>query len=454
MKKRILSLTLIIQLGFSCLWAQWSTLYMPNPRVQFSATSTGGVVYFGPGNNNGLPTPAIMAYTPRSNKWQRITLPGSSRTFSTMLAASDGKIYIAGGQSTTFSPIRYESTVNIYQPDQQKFAQANLSEARVVGAALEVGDRLLFAGGKRSNAPELYSSRVDVFNLKTQIWSRKELSLARVGIAAGTNGTVAIFAGGELNNNAVTNVIDVYLATSDTWTTLQLSEAKSYASCVVFDNKAYIIGGCFPNGMASDKVEILDLANLSFIPNNLRISRARCGSAAHKVGDKIVVAAGGLLDFQGNVWYDSFKEVDILDPKNQTLRRDQLQFDRINHAAAVLDDQLYIAGGLSMGIPLETIREVEVYRPTLTRSRSITDLPKLKVHPNPVSNGSVVIETDLQFFDDNLLLRLLDLNGQVILEQMMNAPKVQVELPDLPKGTYVFNLIGSKGTRNVSFMIF
>ncbi len=68
---------------------------------------------------------------------------------------------------------------------------------------------VLFAGGVIP--PGTHSSRVDIYDLATQTWSTAELSQARTAPAAVAAGNKIFFAGGEISDGTFpSNVVDIY----------------------------------------------------------------------------------------------------------------------------------------------------------------------------------------------------------------------------------------------------
>ena len=67
-------------------------------------------------------------------------------------------------------------------------------------AVATVGDKVLFAGGSNYDWVDV-TSRVDIYNATTNTWSTAELSVARHDLAAVTLGNKVFFAGGAIWRN-------------------------------------------------------------------------------------------------------------------------------------------------------------------------------------------------------------------------------------------------------------
>ena len=105
--------------------------------------------------------------------------------------------------------------------------QVQLKEGRTSLAAVNVQQYVIFAGGQTDlNTLEL-SDTIDIYNALTHTWyiTNQTLSVARTRISATSVGNLAFFAGGctDLENNTWTNIVDIYNAAKNNWTTRALS---------------------------------------------------------------------------------------------------------------------------------------------------------------------------------------------------------------------------------------
>jgi hypothetical protein len=104
-----------------------------------------------------------------------------------------------------------------------------LSVARWGIASIAVGNKIYFAGGELGDgAFDIYYSTVDIYDASTNTWSVATLSQPRSHIAAAAIGNKIFFAGGEKNLSYTTsNVVDIYDTLTQTWSTEHLSEPRS-----------------------------------------------------------------------------------------------------------------------------------------------------------------------------------------------------------------------------------
>ncbi len=99
---------------------------------------------------------------------------------------------------------------------------ASLNSARADLAACTVGQKAFFAGGWDGLSP---SDKVDIYDATTQTWTVSNLSVARVDLVAASAGTYAIFAGG-ISDGRISDVVDIYNVATDSWTVSKLSAPR------------------------------------------------------------------------------------------------------------------------------------------------------------------------------------------------------------------------------------
>jgi hypothetical protein len=86
-------------------------------------------------------------YDFNSKQWTSDQLPLTSSA--AQIAATNNKVYIAGGVIGSYADPVVVNYVNIYDYNTQIWSKkTKLSQARRVGAATSIGDKVLFAGGK------------------------------------------------------------------------------------------------------------------------------------------------------------------------------------------------------------------------------------------------------------------------------------------------------------------
>ncbi|HLF45838.1 MAG TPA: PKD domain-containing protein [Chitinophagaceae bacterium] len=127
----------------------------------------------------------------------------------------------------------------------------NLSQARKVSTVGIVNNKIFFAGGIAAPSGPLpppgpnYSSRVDIYDIPTNTWSTAELSQARTDLTAVTSGNSIYFAGGFAYGP--TSRVDVYNSSTDLWTTIEMPNAGSKFASIAMGNKLFVAGGDYLN---------------------------------------------------------------------------------------------------------------------------------------------------------------------------------------------------------------
>jgi hypothetical protein len=147
--------------------------------------------------------------------------------------------------------------------------------------------------GSKGLGYHTYANAVDLYNVTSGTWSTAQLSAARSLLAATSVGNVAIFAGGLFaadSNNVVSNVVDLYNVVSGTWSTAQLSVARSYLAATSVGNVAIFAGGFGYSW--TDAVDLYNSASGTW--STAQLSERRFGLAATSV-ENVAMFAGGFL---------------------------------------------------------------------------------------------------------------------------------------------------------------
>jgi kelch-like protein 20 len=228
-------------------------------------------------------------------------------------------VLFAGGVDSSFGASK---VVDIYDVLSNTWSTAQLSEARFNLAAGAVGNKILFAGGAASIG---FSKTVDIYDVVSNDWTTAQLSEARSSLAGGGLGNKVLFAGGLSNTGVDSKTVDIYNVSSNSWTTARLSEARENLTAAAAGNKILFGGGntvhWLPGGSgnivdsgASKTVDIFDVSSNTWAATQL--SEARENPAAAGSGNKILYAAGAILDSSLNsgtmsTFYRGSKTVDI-----------------------------------------------------------------------------------------------------------------------------------------------
>jgi hypothetical protein len=185
------------------------------------------------------------------------------------------------------------SVVDIYNVSSNTWTTASLSQARVYLAATSVGNLAFFAGGGTfANGGQIggYSSLVDIYNASSNTWTTASLSQPRRELTATSVGDLALFAGGLSVGAAPTyfSIVDIYNASSNSWTTASLSQARDILAATSLGDLAFFAGG--ENGTDSSVVDIYNASSNTWTTASL--SQPRQALAATSVGGLAFFAGG------------------------------------------------------------------------------------------------------------------------------------------------------------------
>lgn len=224
-----------------------------------------------------------------------------------------------------------------------------LSEARGLIAATALGDELAFFAGGQNHAGNK-SAAVDIFNASSLSWSVATLSAPRSMLAASSAaGRFALFAGGELAEHEgntskadVTDVVDVYDARSGGWSTAALSVPRKKLAATSVGDLA-IFGGGYLSGGGGSRAEwdMFDGGTGAWSAGNLSASRMRLQAAT--AGGKALFLGG-----MGEACGAYCTAVDIFDGATRTWSTPStggLTRGRYEFAAVGVGDAVIVAGG-------------------------------------------------------------------------------------------------------------
>ena len=255
-----------------------------------------------------------------------------------------------------------------------------LSQKRFGMAIAFAGNKLVFAGGYSSENPSVFtqSSRVDIYDIVTQTWSTAELSVARSLIATVAVGNKIFFGGGERADGTwPTDVVDIYDVATNSWSVTHLSIAGHSIAAATLGNKIVFAGGDggFTGIGRSRKVDIYDLSSNSW--SSASLSEEKIFHSA-LVANNTIYFAGGEVQVMGQngnfSWYNS-RHIDMYHASG-AWSTSTLDEGKTFAGAIAVNDIIYWAGGLTGTYPniVETC-SVEI-RNTRTGSTSHASLFK------------------------------------------------------------------------------
>lgn len=236
----------------------------------------------------------------------------------------------------------------------------NLSAPRGKLAATSVHDLILFAAG--DDGPGTSAGNVvDIYNATSGTWTSASLNLWRYNLAAASAGGLAFFAGGGRFSNAIGNYalysdVNVYDPATNSWSTMHLSQRRQWLAGTSVGSQVLFAGGspiAGPPFGTSNRVDIYDTATQVWSQAALSVPRTRLTAAS---SGNIAVFAGGRASSGPSA------VVDIYDGTTGTWSTASLSVARIDPTATAVGTTILIAGGAEfIGATTITSDVVDVY---------------------------------------------------------------------------------------------
>ena len=224
---------------------QWIAQSAAKVDRDSSAVTVGSQVLF----DSGVAPDQVTIYDAAAGTWSTAKL--SQPRDGPSIAVLGSRVLLVGG---LLNRSVASDAVDIYESATGRWTSTRLSQPRSGAAIVSVGSRLIIAGGRNGTAHEdatgdTFASSVDVYDGETARWTTARLSVRRDQVAPAAVGTLALFAGGfappllDRHQHRLVNAVDVYEATSGTWSTASLSRARESAQVVVVGTQVLFIGG-------------------------------------------------------------------------------------------------------------------------------------------------------------------------------------------------------------------
>ena len=220
-------------------------------------------------NQSGLISNNIYMYDRVAQSWT--TIQASQARIGVTTIAAGNKIFFAGGVDTYNDNYTATSVVDIYDLSTNSWSLTNLSEARGNCKAVVAGGKVFFAGGIKNN--EVLSNKIDIYDLETNSWSTDQLpGGARVVGAAINVSNKVFFCGGYtrfedptgFGNTLTTPIpsIDIYDINGSQWSTDTMLVNKGNFAAIGLNEKVYFAGGV-TNIAATFHVEELNVNTMN-----------------------------------------------------------------------------------------------------------------------------------------------------------------------------------------------
>lgn len=446
MKKLIILPILILKMAIS--YGQWTTTNLSEAKEGMGAAALPGssTFWFAGGWGDIDETNKVEIYNAETDIWTFSSL-SQARSWPSGLAYND-HIFFAGGMfwSTNLQPT---ARVDIWNNEASQWTTAELSEPRFSISALGVGNKALFAGGANL-IQNTVSSAVDIYDFTTEQWTTTQLSGPRAAMGSAvvetSNGPIALFGGGVTGSaGPATDLVEIYHATSHSWSTAQLSQARAHLSATSVGHKVIFAGGITNDNVLSDRVDIYDALTGEWTTASLSVPRCTdmADGLTKTVCGKVYIVGGGRIDLITGLLSDASNVIDIYDPTTDTWSVEYLSRPMVTHSVVSDGNRLLVAGGRNT--EFSTIYdEVDIYTCSANAANENKFVAaQYHIYPNPTS-GSFFVEKLGDEFQKPAIARVYNVLGKQVLAQQLGVSDQRIELK-LPAGAYFLN-ITSEGT--------
>jgi serine/threonine-protein kinase PknK len=232
-----------------------------------------------------------------------------------------------------------------------------LLQPRAAAAAAVVGNRIIVTGGVGANGRLLTTTEI----FDGTAWTLgAEMPTPRQRLGAASDGEL-VYAVGGTDGASDLATIEAYDPVANSWTRLpDLSEARSDGGVTFADGRLVAVGG-ESGGQVLKSVAALDLATRTWsaLPD---MDTARHGMAVAAVG-KTVYAIGGATGVGDSQVTSSAESLKLAARKPQPASQWRILPDapteRLMMAWTVLNDQIWVAGGMAHGETLDTVQSYD-----------------------------------------------------------------------------------------------
>ena len=228
---------------------------MPTARYSFGITVYNNKIYCFGGNfysvvvNETFATNVIQVYDPLTDTWEKkkpMPTPRGQLQASTV----NGKIYLMGGRTGG-----QKSTVSInevYDPETESWLTKEPLKFPVISPpTVTIGSKIYLLGGFNEFAETVPVVVTQIYDTMTDTWSlgRPMPSVAIGSVAGVASGVFApqrvyLLGGWTIGSGTLTNLVQVYDPSTDSWTTAaHMPSKRTDLSVAVVNDKLYAIGG-------------------------------------------------------------------------------------------------------------------------------------------------------------------------------------------------------------------
>ena len=189
---------------------------MPAPRGGGTCVVDGKIYLIGGANKKQWRSEIVDVYDPATDTWARAKSMNHARS-GAAISVVDGKIYAMGGTGWPQIPNHpgpFLSSIEMFDPKTNRWTEKTEMPAPKSGHSANVinGKIYVIGGGFQGNGPYIYLSTVEIYDPETDRWTREpDMPIGKAGHAAEViNGNIYIFGGSSADVRGPLTTVEVY----------------------------------------------------------------------------------------------------------------------------------------------------------------------------------------------------------------------------------------------------
>ncbi len=316
----------------------------------------GGLSRFSVGSE--LNVKNVDIYNINTNQWSTAELSFGRYEVSATSLQTKGLAFFAGGSYVPGGDMTKNSilcnNVDIYNAITNTWTTSALSVNRsgIASTALDKQNLVFFAGGYITIAngyPEFTTDTIDIYNATSQTWSTHKLFIKNMYVMATALSNYGLaFMGGAFQKK-----LSVYNANTNTWSEMDISLEVQYGAGCSLDSYglSFFGGGATQNGIISNVVDIYDAK--TGIWSKSYFSSVRAGVSCSSLDKYGLVFFAGGGDSQNQL-----NTVDVYNANTGTWSISYINARKANIASASLIDFAFFGGGFST---IDTVSGIDIF---------------------------------------------------------------------------------------------
>jgi serine/threonine-protein kinase PknK len=336
---------------------QWKPITnAPIARDAAATTQTDGTIWiFGGIRADGAVTAVHEGYDPVVDAWKAGADLPAGVEHAMAVTWQDNPIVLGGLRTESGNRVATDKVWRVVNG--QWVELPHLLQPRSAAAAATVGDRIIVTGGVGANGALLNTT--EIFD-GTSWAPGAPIPTPRQLLGAASDGKLMYAVGGS-NGNADLTTVEAYDPAAKSWTALAgLPQPRSDLGVAIADGRLVAVGGV-SNGEVLKSVSVLDLMTKSWdaLPD---MASPKHGMAVDAV-DKSVYAVGGSTAVGDGQVVATAEVLNLparkIQPAPQWRSLPDAPTARLMMAWAVLNDKIWIMGGLRNGVPLQIVESYD-----------------------------------------------------------------------------------------------